>query len=181
MKGRCSRESPEGHDTAHCALGSIYASVAVPFRFLGCNVPRPFAFEFAPCNRAQLTRCKCWSVKVVSGPGVCEVSDCRRSWFACEARGVRGCAGGSGSSSSRLCPSASTWHQLSRMQGCLPFLREKKKKRIGLRREVAVPRSQAPDPTAQPSIILARMQTGRHCARVSAALLSILSLSLIHI
>lgn len=51
-----------------------------------------------------------------AGRGVCELSDCRRSWFACEARGVRGCAGGSGSSSSRLCPSASTW-QLSRMQG----------------------------------------------------------------
>ena len=111
MKGRCSRQSPEGHDTAHCALGSIYASVAVPFRFLGCNVPRPFAFEFAPCNRAQLTRCTfgCSSVKLVRGPGVCEVSDCRRSWFACEARGVGGCAGGTSSSTPEpLCPSAST-------------------------------------------------------------------------
>ena len=123
-----------------------------------------------------------------AGRGVCELSDCRRSWFACEARGVRGCAGGSGSSSSRLCPSASTWHQLSRMQGPSSLPRKQKQrakfkaKQEGgslswPKKRVAAPRSQPPDPTAQPPIILARMQTGRHCARVSAALLSILSSS----
>ena len=69
----------------------------------------------------------------------------------------------------------------------LPACRENKNKEQSSKRSrkeaawpkkrVAAPRSQPPDPTAQPPIILARMQTGRHCARVSAALLSILSSS----
>ena len=58
MKGRCSRQSPEGHDTAQCALGSMYASVAVTVRLLGYNVPRPS--EFAPCNPAQLDSMHFW-------------------------------------------------------------------------------------------------------------------------
>lgn len=119
MKGRCSRQSPEDHDTAHCALGSMYASVAVTVRLLGYNVPRPS--EFAPCNPAQLDSMHFWLFEGRVGARAGGSARCRTVGDL-GSRVKRAVSGVVPADRDRV-PHASAprpqlgpWHQLSRMQ-----------------------------------------------------------------
>ena len=138
MKGRCSRESPEGHDTAHCALGSMYASVAVTVRLLGYNVPRPS--EFAPCNPAQLDSVHFWLFEGRVGARAGGSARCRTVGDL-GSRVKRAVSGVVPADRDRVPHASAPRPQLgTNFQECKaactrPFLREKKKKRIGLRRE----------------------------------------------